>query len=156
MFQFARMTCVLALGAMLLPAQTATTNTLETTPMIGIATGQTARLNLLNAGVPASATAVICTATVMYLDASGAVLKTATVAVAPGTAAGVELHSASDLGLAAAQRKEIRATVGIPAVPPPTASNAVAPVCNLVHTLEIYDSITGRTQAVVGRAVAVQ
>jgi hypothetical protein len=159
MFQSTRLLCVLALGAMLLPAQTIPANSVQTTAMIGIAEGQIARLNLLNAGVLPPAVGVVCTATVEYLDNTGTVLKTVSVSVAPGTSQGVDLHSDADLSLAVGARREIRATIAIPLiVPPPTASGTTAtptPACKLVSTLEIFDSLTGRTNAITGRVADV-
>src|ERR1700761_4337708 len=100
MFRTIRLTCVLALGAWLLPAQTAAVNTVGTTGMAGLASGQTARMNVLNVATPSTATAAICTAAVSFLDDNGAVLKSATVTVAPGKSAKVDLHSDTDLSLA--------------------------------------------------------
>ena len=158
MFLYARLTCVLTLGAMALAAQTVTPPTaLETTAMVGIAVGQTARLNLFNPGVQAPATGVVCTAMVQYLDENDTVLKTVTVAVPPGKAVGVQLHGDTDLSLPSGARREIRATVAIPTVPPPTASTSTTPVpaCQLVPTLELYDALTGRTLVILGRTVKV-
>jgi hypothetical protein len=148
---------------MALAAQTIPVDTVRTTAMVGIATGETARLNLLNPAPIATATgtAVACTATVTYFDGSGTPRKTAKVSVAPGTSQFVDLRSDSDLSLAAATRLEIRAAVAIPNIPPPTASTSSTagtpstPICTLVSTLEIFDQITLRTQAVVGKEVTV-
>jgi hypothetical protein len=169
MFQTTRLMCVLALGVIALRAQTVPVETIETTRMIGIAYGQTARLNLLNpsAVTPVAAAAVPCTASVQYLDASGTVLKTATVTVAPGVSVPVDLHSDSDLSLAVNGRREIRAIIAVPLisltplVPPPPSEAAGAtptptptstPACTLLPTLEIFDTLTGRTEALLGRA----
>jgi hypothetical protein len=148
--------CVLALGAMALAAQTVPANTVQTTAMVGLAEGQTARLNLLNAGVQAPAVGVICTAAVAYLDGGGTVLKTASVTVDPGQSAGVVLHGDTDLNLMAGERREIRAAISIPAIPPPTAgSTSTAPACKLIPTLEIFDSVSGRTLVVLGHVTSV-
>jgi len=156
MFQTARLTCVLALGAIALSAQTFPAESVQTTGMAGIAAGQTARLNLLNPGALPPALGAICTAAVTYFDGSGAILKTATVTVAPGTSMAVDLHGDTDLSLAPDARREIRATIAIPAVPPPTAAASnTPPACKLIPTLEIFDSITGRTQAILGHVVTV-
>jgi len=150
--------CVLTLGAMALAAQVTPNNTLQTTAMAGIAEGQTARLNLLNPGVQPPAVGVICTATVEFLDAGGTVLKTASVTVAPGKSLGVDLHSDTDLSLMVGDRREIRGTIAIPAAPPTTTGSGTAiptPACRLIPTLEIFDSFTGRTQAILGHIVSV-
>jgi hypothetical protein len=49
-------------------------------------------------------------------------------------------------------RREIRATITIPPVPPPTTSSttAVAPVCKLIGTLEIFNTLDGHTQVTLG------
>jgi hypothetical protein len=147
--------CVLTLGALALAAQTVPAETVRTTAMVGIATGQTARLNLLNPGTLPPALGVVCTAEVTYFDGAGAVRKTATVSVNPGQSVPVDLHSDSDLSLAPASRLEIRATIAIPGILPPTSTSTSTttptPACTLIPTLEIFDSITGRTQAVVGK-----
>ena len=153
MFSAFRLTCVLALGAMALAAQVVPVETVKTTAMVGIATGQTARLNLLNPGVQAVSAGLICTANVTYFDGAGAVRKTATVTVAPGTNQFVDLHSETDLALPVDTRLEIRATISVPAILPPGASSTTAPTpaCQLVTNLEIFDNITLRTQAVIGK-----
>jgi hypothetical protein len=153
------LTCVLALGALALSAQTIPVESVRSTAMVGIASGQTARINLLNPGVLPPALGVVCTASVNFYDGAGTVRKTASVTVAPGTSQAVDLHSDTDLSLTAATRAEIRATIAEPLiVPPPTAtgtpSSSVKP-CQLVTTLEVFDSITLRTQAVVGKDVTV-
>lgn len=150
--------CVLTLGALSLAAQTIPADTVQTTAIVGIATGQTARLNLLNPGVLPPGVGVVCTAEVTYLDGAGTVRKAASVTVNPGTSVPVDLHSDSDLDLAPATRLEIRATIGIPVVPPPpstSTSTTMPPVCKLIPTLEIFDSITGRTEAIVGKVVSI-
>ena len=158
MLHTARLTCVLALGAIALAAQTIPVDTVQTTAMVGIAAGQTARLNLLNPGVLPPALGVVCTAAVTYYDGAGTVLKTASVAVAPGTSMWVDLHSDTDLSLAPNMRKEIRATIAEPIVPPPptaSTSTTTPSACKLIPNLEIFDSITGRTEAIVGKVVTV-
>ncbi|HUB77578.1 MAG TPA: hypothetical protein VMB03_02220 [Bryobacteraceae bacterium] len=159
MFLSSRLMCVLTLGAMALSAQTIPAETVHTTAMIGIATGQTARLNLLNPGVLPPAVGLLCTAEVTYYDGAGNVKKSASVAVAPGTSQFVDLHSDTDLALAPATRAEIRATVAMPGILPPSNSSSTTSstsgACKLIATLEIFDSITGRTQALTGKVEAV-
>lgn len=155
MFHTTRLMCVLALGAMSLAAQTIPVDTVQTTAMVGLATGQTARLNLLNPGVAAPALGVVCTAMVQYLGADGTVLKTASVTVLPGKSMPVDLRSDIDLSLAPDTRKEIRTTIAIPSVPPPSTGTAATPACKLIPTLEIFDSLTGRTEAILGHVVSI-
>jgi len=122
--------------------------------MIGIADSQTAQLNLLNPGVQAPAIGVICTAAVSFVDAAGTVLKSRTLIIAPGTSAPFDLRSDTDLNLVVAgDRREIRATIMIPPFPPPptaAGSTAIPAACKLIPTLEIFDTISGRTLVTLG------
>jgi len=139
--------------------------TVQTTGMVGLADSQTAQLNLLNlsSNPVLTPTAVgFCTANVSFIDGAGTVLKTGTVAVAPGRSVPFALPSTDPkLSLmAGGERREIRATISMPAIPPPptpagTAAPIVAPVCHLVPTLEIFDSISGRTLVVLEQVVTV-
>ena len=159
---FVRYSCLLALGAAACLAQTVPATITKTSGMVGITQGETARLNLLNPGVaisPASgATTSVsanCSAAVAFFDGAGNNLKSTTVSVPPGQSVGFDLHSDTDLGLAAGDRKEIRAVVTLPAVPGATSTSALAPACKLIPTLEIFDSLTLRTLVVLGRAEVV-
>jgi hypothetical protein len=140
MFKFAYRIIVFALMAVGLYAQTTTTG------IVGIAEGQTARLNALNPGV------AICSGLLSFVGDDGTVLKTKTVNVAAGASGEVILDSVSDLALAANARRDIRATITVPPVPPPTAASttSVTPVCKLIGTLEIYNTLDGRTQVTLG------
>ncbi|HEV3330973.1 MAG TPA: hypothetical protein VG096_08340 [Bryobacteraceae bacterium] len=155
MLYYARLTCVLAITAMALSGQTIPVGgTLQTTGMIGIADAQTAQLNLLNPGVQPPALGVICSAAVSFVAGDGTVLKTTTVNVVPGTSAAFDLRSDTDLKLiVAGDRREIRATIMIPPFPPPpTAAGATPtpPACKLIPTLEIFDTVSGRTLVSLG------
>lgn len=120
--------------------------------MIGITAGQTARLNALNPGVPAPlATGALCSAQVSFQDDLGNVLKTAQVTVAPGKSMPV------DLPMTSSGRTEIRAIITFTqptpvanptAVPVMPAALAMPLVCPLVPTLEIFDTATSATLAV--------
>lgn len=121
----------------------------RTTGMIGIAEGQTARFNVLNPGVLPPAAGVACTATLTYFGPDGSTLKTTSVTVPPGQAQYLDLFADADLGLMIDQRKQIRATVTIPALAPQPSTGPAA-ACPLIGTLEILDSLTGRTQVVLG------
>ncbi len=158
MFHYSRLACALALSAIALSGQAIpVSNTVQTTGMIGIADAQTAQLNLLNPGVAPPAVGVICSATVAFVDADGNVLKTTSLAVAPGKSMPFDLRSDTDLQLIAGDRREIRATISIPGIFPPTAtgSTPVAPACKLIPTLELFDTVSGRTLVTLGRVVTV-
>jgi hypothetical protein len=153
MFKYANLTCVLALSAVALSAQVpSVVPTVQTTGMVGIGDAQTAQLNLLNPGVEPPAIGVVCSAAVSFVDADGTVLKSTTLSVGPGKSMAFILRSDIDLHLVAGDRREIRATIAIPAIPPPatTASSPALPACRLIPTLEILDTINGRTLVVLG------
>jgi len=156
MFKFAYRISVFALMAVGLYAQTTTTTPAQetlTSGIVGIAEGQTARLNALNPGVaPPAATGASCSGLLAFVGDDGTVLKTKTVTVGAGASGELILDSVLDLALAVNARKEIRATITIPPVPPPTASSttSVTPVCKLIGTLEIYNTLNGHTQVTLG------
>ena len=155
MFQFAQKMCVFSIAVAALSAQTVTTPPVQvtrTTGMVGIAEGQTAQLNALNPGEAAAAAGVVCSGLLSFLGEDGKVLKSMTVNVAPGTSQHLALDSVIDLALAVNARKEIRATITIPPVPPPATSSTttLAPVCKLIGTLEIFNTLDGRTQVTLG------
>jgi hypothetical protein len=121
----------------------------HTTGMIGLAEGQTARFNVLNPGVLPPALGPTCTAALTFFDGTGKALKTSTVTATPGEAQYLDLFADADLALMIDQRKQVRATFTLPAIVPAPASGPLS-ACSLIGTLEIMDSITGRTQAVIG------
>jgi hypothetical protein len=144
---------IISLSALALSAQAAPgSQTIQTTGMIGLADAQTAQLNLLNPGVPAPAVGVICSAVVSFVDASGTVLKSTTLTVPPGKSDSFILRSDVDLNLIAGDRREIRATIAMALVPPPTATatSATFPTCKAIPTLEILDTVSGRTLVTLG------
>jgi hypothetical protein len=120
-----------------LSAQVVSPPTVETSGMVGLAFGETARLNVLNPGLPA------CSAAVSFIDAAGNVLKSATLVIAPGESMPFDLRSDTDLSLTLAERREIRASLTIPPVP------AVGG-CIYVKTLEVFDNASLRTLVVLG------
>jgi len=118
---------------------------LRTSGMVGLATGQTARLNLLNPQVQPRATAgASCSAAVAFVDAAGNVLQSKTVSVGPGQSVPYDLVGSNS-------RTEIRATVEVPPLVPPAGSAIpIALPCNLSPTLEIFDTNSGRTDLIIG------
>jgi hypothetical protein len=119
--------------------------------MIGVTDGQVARVNVLNPGVAGPAAGVVCTATLNFWDGKGTLLKTGPVIVLPGQSQYLDLFGDKDLALTGLDRREIRATITIPAVPPPATSTTAPPAaCTLIGTLEILDESTSKTQVVLG------
>jgi len=145
----------MALSAFTLSAQvTPGSHTVQTTGMVGIADAQTAQLNLLNPGVLAPAVGMICKATVSFVDAGGTVLKSTTLTVIPGQSMSFSLRSDTDLNLVAGDRREIRATISIPAIATPTAT-ATPAACKMIPTLEMLDTVSGRTLVALGHVTTV-
>jgi hypothetical protein len=158
MSNYARITCVLALSACVLSAQPATSVTaaVQTTGMVGVADSQTAQLNLLNPGVPSPAAAAICIANVSFVDANGVVVKSGTLTVPPGQSRALDVRSDTDLSIVSGDRREIRALISIPGILPPAGSTSVVlSACKLIPTLEIFDTVTGRTLVTLGHVVDV-
>jgi len=116
---------------------------IHTSGMVGLAAGQTARLNVLNPGALAPAISVICAAQLSFLNAEGAVLKTTSVTVPPGQSVPFSLDRDVDL-VVSDLRVEVRAVIAY-------TSNT----CALLPTLEVFDDSTGRTQFVDTRFVAI-
>ena len=158
MFKHAQRICVFAVAVSGLFAQPAAQET-QTTGVVGIAYGQTARFNVLNRGVPAPAVGVVCPAVLAYYDGKGVMLKSSSVTVLPGQIASLDLFSDVDLALPAVQRKQIRATVSVPLNVTLPASRIAGgepkPSCRLIGTLEIFDSLTGKTEVVLGATHAI-
>jgi hypothetical protein len=157
MYKLAQGICVFTMAVTGLLAQTTATTPAvrtRTSGIVGIAQGQTARFNVLNPAPAAPATATTataaCTAALTYYDASGALLKSSTVTVPPGTAGHLDLFSDVDLAIVLGQRRQIRVTVSVPLVPAATADAKPEPVCRLIGTLEIFDEISGRVEVVLG------
>jgi hypothetical protein len=114
--------------------------------MIGIADGETARLNVVNLGVPDPTTGIPpdpCRMRLQFVDAEGNVLASRGVAPEMGhskfldfTPAFVPVNTADGLAVTPL-RAEIRAVL--------FTDNGVPPgPCRV--TLEIFDNVTGRTQ----------
>jgi len=111
--------------------------------MVGLASGQTARLNVVNVGVP-TPSPVPCVVALAFLDSDSKILKQMFVSVGFGKAAFVDLVT----GKSGPGRFQIRGigynpllTPG-PAIPQPLS-------CSFVPTLELFDTETGRTAVIV-------
>ncbi len=150
MFKTLQRVCVFAGAALALAGGAAAQSTqpmlpvaLRTSGMVGLAAGQTARLNVLNPGVLAPAVAVACVAQLSFLNAEGVVLKTTSVTVPPGQSMPFNLDREVDL-IVSDLRVEVRAVIAY-------TSNT----CALLPTLEVFDDGTGRTQFLDTRFAAI-
>jgi hypothetical protein len=136
-------------------AQTAftTPGSVVTTGIVGVASTQTAQLNVLNLQ-PATpgVTAAMCPATLEFYDATGALLRQLAVTnILPGAAASLAFKPAV-ASTAISPRVQIRAVVVTPPTavlnPPGPITPPVIPVnisCNVMGSLEIIDDATGAT-----------
>ena len=111
--------------------------------MVGIADGQTARLNIVNLGVPDPTTGFPpdpCRTRLQFLDADGNVLASRIVAPEMGHSKFLDFTPSfvpiNTTGAVAPLRAEIR--------PVTFTDNELAPPCRV--SLEIFDNVTGRTQ----------
>ena len=130
--------------------------------MVGLASGQTARLNALAlpVGGPIIAGAS-CQVTFDFYNEAGKTLKTGTATVAQGAAVHFDMLRTEVDSLAG--RSEIRgalraAFVNSPAiVTPGTPGMPITPVsafCSVLPTLEIFDSTSGQTTVVLQQTTA--
>ena len=112
--------------------------------MVGVSTGQTIRLNVLNPGIiTSSADPVGCTAQLFFFNDQGTVLKRATLTVSPRRSVSLEMNLDTDPA-ASGSRVEIRALVSAL----PLALQPSPLFCTLVPTVEIVDHDTGRTMVI--------
>ena len=130
--------------------------------MVGLATGQTARLNAfaLPVGGPIIAGAY-CQVTFAFYDDSGNSLKTGTEKVAQGAAVNYDL-AWTDI-TTSTDRVEIRGTVRAALVTPSAVGTPVTPVmpvpasstsCSVLPTLEIFGPSSGQTTVVLQQTSA--
>jgi hypothetical protein len=125
----------------------------QTSGMVGLTVGQTARLNVLNPGMPGPAVAVdaVCSAQLSFLNDQGVVLKTATVNVAPGKSVPIDLDRDTDLASVTDKRVELRAVIQIPPVTPVVPVLPQPITCALVPTLEVFNNDTGKTELIMAQ-----
>jgi hypothetical protein len=112
--------------------------------MLGLAAGQTARLNVVNVGI-ATVSPLPCVLALAFLDSDSKILKQTFVSVGFGKAAFLDLKM-SDGG---SGRVQIRG-IGYNPLLSPGAAIPQPLSCNLVPTLELFDTDTGRTVAILG------
>ena len=121
-------------------------------PMIGIANGESIRLNALNMGSGMSTPASTCSVTFRFLDVRGRPLRQNVVTLQPGKAASLDL--ARNSVPANDHRVEIRAILlfGYSGGAAPARELLQQYDCNIFPSLEIYSNDTGKTNAVVTEA----
>ena len=125
-------------SAVLVRAQGFTAPQLHNSTVVGIASGQTARLNVLYPALPAPLLLqVMCTVTASIVDDQGTVLKTQDFQLVGGKTASISLNADTELpGAHAAQIHALTLT--------PAASSAGG-YCQVLPSLDIVDNATGRT-----------
>lgn len=118
--------------------------------LLGVAEGQTLRINALNLGSRSSTPATGCEVTLRFLDVKGVVLRESVVRIPPGQGASLDLRRAQMTDQPG--RASVRAVLlfglaggGAPAGPDVRQNFD----CNIVPTLELLDETTGRTTLVV-------
>ncbi len=121
-------------------AQTATTATRNFSfPQAGLASSETAQVNVWNAAANSSSgTAASCAGSISFVNSSGATIGTATTfTVTSGQifSASLPFSKSGATGL----RTEVRAVVAL------TITSGSSAPCELVPTFETYDSATGAT-----------
>jgi hypothetical protein len=113
--------------------------------MVGIGGGQTARLNIVNVG-PATGTSIPCVLALAFFDSNSKIIKQTFISLKSGQAGLLDL-TAVEVGLTelkpdSTARVQIRGAGYNPTLIPQPLS------CNLVPTVEIFDSATGKTVTV--------
>lgn len=122
---------------------TATTNTITQTfnlPPVGLASSETAQINVTNlAANPSTGTAASCTGTISFVNAAGSTIGTA--ASFTATAGKTDSVALPYSATAASGRTEIRGVITL------TVPLLAAPPCNLVSSMETFDSTSGVTHS---------
>ena len=142
-------------------AQTSTTPTFlsaVSTGMVGLASSQTAQLNVVNlSSTPSTATAAASTCTVQleFWDSQGKTIKSSQIAnLAPGTAGALQIKLLDVTS--AAGRTDVRGvvrsnpvttTMTQPGNPQQGIAFPIGPRCNVMTTLEVFDTTTGVAQS---------
>jgi hypothetical protein len=104
--------------------------------VVGLAAGQTAKLNVLYPPIPAPLLQAMCTVTLSIVDDQGAVLKTQDFQMLGGKSVSISLNADTDVPAHAAQIHALTLT------PPSSAAGAY---CSVLPSLDIVDNATGRT-----------
>lgn len=116
--------------------------------MIGIAGGQSVRINALNLGTSSSTENSSCRVTLQFMDVEGRIVKQSLVTLGTGKSASLDISREALSG--DDPRVEIRAVLlyGYSGGAPPPPGVLQRFDCGIVPSLEIYDNETGRTSVV--------
>lgn len=117
--------------------------------LLGVAEGQSLRVNALNLGNRSSTSATGCAVTLRFLDAKGVVLRESVVQTPAGHGALLDLRRAQvseQPGRASVRAVLLFGFAGGGAPAGPDARQNLD--CNIVPTLELFDDSTGRTTLV--------
>jgi hypothetical protein len=127
------------------------TSQIRTTGMIGLAAGDSARLNVLNPGLPAPFLSILCFAQLSFVDDQNTELSAAIYRVLPGHSVSLTLNADTDVTLGSDGRLEVRGVLRTPPLlepPPPDVPIPINGFCPLVATLEVSNNSTARTRMV--------
>jgi hypothetical protein len=105
--------------------------------VVGIAAGQTARLNVLYPSIPAPLLQVMCAVTVSIVDDQGGVLKTQDFQMLGGKTSSLSLNADTDLP--GGHTALIHALTLTP------ATSSAGGYCEVLPSLDIVDNATGKT-----------
>ena len=112
--------------------------------MVGIASGQTLRFNVVNVGAP-NPSPLPCVLALAFLDSDGKIVKQKFVSLGSGKAAFLDLEMS---GVPGPDRVQVRGISYNPLLAAP--GSIPQPIsCSLVPTLELFDSESGRSAAIV-------
>ncbi len=124
-------------SAILAKAQGFTAPQQHNSSVVGIASGQTARLNILYPSLPAPLLQVMCAVTASIVDEQGTVLKTQDFQMLGGKTASLSLNADTDLP--GAHTALIHALTLTP------AASSAGGYCQVLPSLDIVDNLTGKT-----------
>ncbi len=105
--------------------------------VVGIAAGQTARLNVLYPSIPAPLLQVMCSVTLSIVDDQGAILKTQDFQMSGGKTVSVSLNA--DTELSGGHAAQIHALTLTP------ATSSAGGYCEVLPSLDIVDNASGKT-----------
>ena len=117
-------------------------------PVAGLASGQTGRVNALNLGSPKSTATSSCAVTLRFLKSDGTTFAESTVTIINGKTALLDLpYQQTGATARVALRAELRFGAPTGTAPGPDVSEQFD--CNIVPSLEIFNSSNGHVSIVV-------